>query len=193
MPSLHAILELARHMPCHHSCNFWACDTCVLLSLHAIPELVGHMPYHHYMQVWSIWGKCHAIIKCNSQAFEAYVIPSAITSHWFTLVCITSCYIILHRTLSLIDPMSPKPCCLHDMCHVLIICSPGACLGICHLLLHAVLELAMYVSCHHCMQFPSLWHICHAIITCSSGACMAYAMPPLHAILECVGHMPCPH
>ena len=40
MPSLHAVLELARHMPCHHACNFWACVTCAMPSLHAVPELV---------------------------------------------------------------------------------------------------------------------------------------------------------
>ena len=50
--------------------------------------------------------------------------------------------------------------------------------------LHAVLELAMHMSCNQCMQFPSSWHICHALITCSSGACAAYAMPPLYAVLE---------
>ena len=159
-----------------------------MLSLHAIPELVGHMPYHHYMQVWSIWGKCHAIIKCNSQAFEAYVIPSAITSHWFTLVCITSCYIILHRTLSLIDPMSPKPWCLHDMCHVLIICSPGAWVCIYHVLItcnSGACEAYAMPSFH---AVSELVDICHAIITCSSGACMAYAMLLLHVVLEWVVH-----
>ena len=187
MPSSHAVLELARrHMPCHHACNFWACgDTYAMPSLHAIPELVGYMPYHHYTQVWSIWGICHALIKCNFRAFEAHAMPSAITSYWFTFIYITLYYIILHCNLSLIDPMSPKPWCLQDMHHVLTTCSPGACVGMghtlttcssgaCMLSLHAIPELVAYMPCPHYMQFWSLCGRCHVTITYTSGIYTGY-------------------
>ena len=179
MPSLHAVLELARPMPCHHACNSWACDINAMPSLHAVPKLAGHMPYHHYMQVWSIWGICHALIKCNFRACDTYTTPSAITSYWFTLVYITLYYTILHCILSLIGPMSPKPWCLQGMYHAIIICSPGAKVGICHILLtcssgacmpslHAIPEFVAHMPCPHHMQFWSLYGICHTTITCSS-------------------------
>ena len=207
MPSLYAVQELARHMLCHHLCNFWACDACAMPSLHAVPKLMGHLPCHHYMQVWSIWGMCHAFIKCNFRACKAYAMPSAITSYWFALVCITLYYFILHCTLSLIDPMGPKPWCLQDMYHVVIMCSPGAYMGICHILItcspwacnsyampspHAISELGAQMPCPHYMQFLSLVHICHALITCNSGIYWAYAMPTLNEISELWAHMLCP-
>ena len=165
------------------------------------------MPCHHYMQVWGIWGICHAFSKCNFRAYEAYALPSAITSYCFTLVCITSYYFILHCTLSLIDPMSPTPCSLQDMHHVLIACSPGAWVGMCHVLvtcssracdvcvmqsLHAVPELMAHVPCPHYMQFWSLCGMYYATITCSSGMHWAWDILLLNAISELVIHMPCP-
>ena len=133
--------------------------------------------------------------------------PLAITSYWFIFICIPLYYFILHCTLSLIGPMSPKPWCLHGIYHVLTTCNPGAWVGICHVLitcrsgacnayvmqsLHAISELMAYMPCPHYMQLWSLPGICHATITCSSRMCRAYAMPSLNAISELVIYMQCP-
>jgi hypothetical protein len=152
MPSLHAVLELARHMSCHLLYSTRTCDTSVMSSFHTIPELAVHMPGHHYMQFWSTWGIGHALIKCNFWAWEAYAMPSAITSYWFALVCITLYYFILHCTLSFATPIGSKPWCHQDIGHVLVTCGPRAWLGM--------------MPCPHYMQFCSLQYICHAIITC---------------------------
>jgi hypothetical protein len=207
IPSLHAVLGLAKHMPCHHACNFWACGTCIMPSLHAVAELVGHMPCHHYMQVWSIWGRCHAIIKCNFRAYETYDMHSAITSYWFILVCIIMYYFIMLSTLSLIGPTSPTPWCLQGMHHVIIICSLGPWVGTCHILitcssracdayampsLHVVAKLMAHMPCPHYMQFWSLYGICHATILCNSGIYWAYGMLLWNAMVELMIHMSCP-
>ena len=176
-------------------------------SLHAVPELARHMSCHQYMQVWSVWGRYHAILKCNFWACGAYAMPSTISPYWFALVCITLYCFISYCPLSLISPMSPKPWCLQDIGHILIICSPGAWLCICYVLitcssgacntyamppLHAVSELGAHMPYPHYMQFWSLYSICHATIICSSRMCRAYAMPSLNAISELVIYMQCP-
>jgi hypothetical protein len=81
------------------TCHSWAYDTYAMPSLHALLELVRHMPCHHYMQVWSMHGILHAFIKCKFYTWYVYiyiyVMPLAITLHYF----------VVHCTLSLIGPM----------------------------------------------------------------------------------------
>ena len=60
-----------------------------MLSLHAVLELAWHMPCHHYMQFWSVQGICHAIIKCSFGAFGAHATFSATISCYFGLLYIT--------------------------------------------------------------------------------------------------------
>ena len=164
MPSLHAVLELARHMPCHHLCSIWACDTWAMSSFYAIPELAVHMPCHRCMQFCSIWDMGHALLKCNFWAWEAYVMPPAITSCWFALVSITLNYFILYCTLSFAATMCPKPWCLQYIGHVLITCGRGAWLGM--------------MPCPRYMQFWSLQCMCHVTIACNSWAWDIYISCP---------------
>ena len=51
------------------------------------------------------------------------------------------------------------------------------------------LELAVRMSCYHCIQFGGLLVVGHALIICSVGAWGAYAMPSLHAVRELKSHM----
>ena len=175
--------SLGEHMPyplymqfwglqgtCHAIivCSVWACGKDGIASSHAVLELVVHMTKHYYMQVWSAWGIYHSIIKCNFWACDTYAMPSTITSYWFMLVCTTLDYFIFYCTLSLVDHMGPEAWCLQAMCHVLITCSPGAWLGICHSLI-----TWRYGACNT-----------HAIIKCNFWACTTYAMPSLQIALE---------
>ena len=175
------------------TCSFWAYDIYDMPSLHAVLRLARHMPCHHYMQVWSIWSICHALIKCNFWAWEAYAMPSAIMLHCLVLLCIISSYFILYWTLSLSCPMCPKLCGLQDMYHLLIICSPVDWAGISHGLSTCSPGACQAYAMPSFMQFLSLWHMCHALTTCSSIACGAHAMSPLCAGLGCMVHMPCLH
>ena len=44
--------------------------------IHAIPEVAMHMPCHHYMQFQSLWSTCHITIICRSRVYGAYAMPS---------------------------------------------------------------------------------------------------------------------
>ena len=118
-------------------------------SLHAVSEHVKHIPCPHYMQFRSLHDICHATIICHCGVLMGYAMLSLsansellkhmqcpqlllyIALYYFILLYITLSYIGLYCTLSLISPMGPKPCRLQNIYHALITSGSGAWIGIC--------------------------------------------------------------
>ena len=157
--NIHAISEPETHIRCHHYiCIFMACVPHAMSPLHAGLEYIGHIQCHPYMQFPSLWCTCHALRN----------------------------YFILYYTLNLIGPMGHQPWYLQGMHHILIMCNPGARVGICNALyrcnsgacdiyvmpsLHAISELMAYIPCPQHMQFWSLHCTCHTTFICNSRIC----------------------
>ena len=179
-----------------------------LTLLQAISELIAHMACPHYMQLQSLQYICPVTIICNSGiyggishaftrykvfAYDAYVMPSTITTHCFILLCITLYYFAMGHALRLLacyslNPVAYKTCTMTSSYMVLVLEKASA-IPSCY----AVLELARHMPCHNYLQFLSLRSICHTLIICSSGACKASAMQSLYAVLEPTGHTLCHH
>ena len=189
-------------MLCSCCMQFWSSRGICHILFYALPGLMTYVPCHRYMQFWSLHDMCHITITYNSGVYRAYALPSLdaiselgmhmswsqlllyIALDYFVLLCITFYYCVVHCTLSLIDPMGPKPWQLQHMYHALITCGSEAWVGICHARItcrsaasdicamrsfHAITETVTYRQCPHYMQFWGLLDICHAIITCRSG------------------------
>ena len=217
--------NLDGHMLCSYCMQFWSLQGICHILFYAVSELMTYVPCHHYMQFWSLHCICHIAITCSSGVYGAYVMPSLDTISelgmhmswpqlllyialcYFVLLCITVYYFVMHCTLSLIDPMGPKPCQLQHIYYALITCGSEAWVGICHALItcssaacdacamqsfRAISETVIYRQCPHYIPFCSLLDICHATITCRSGVYGAHAMPWLNATFELVVYVLCP-
>ena len=124
-----------------------------------------HMPFPSYMQVCDIYGIGLAIITCSSGSIMGHRPCHYFMQSW-SLQCICDALVMSSSGAYEVYAL-PSSYVAFGVCRAYAM--PSFCVA---------LELAVHMSCYHCIQFGGLLVVGHALIICSIGAwgCICHAL-----------------
>ena len=151
------------------ACKSGACGAYAIPPFYAGLECTEHMSCNHQVQFQSIWHIWYPL-------GYYFVLPGIILIQFILLhIALHSQPYISYGPWILWPPIY-VPCPYHMQSYRLgvhMLCTLymqfRRLQGICHAIIHAILELMTHVPSPHYMQFQSLWSPCHVTIICRSG------------------------